>query len=328
MLFSAYPFSHLLLITALALLCNLILGGPRSFYLPLRELHPLTLWELFSSWLAGKMNRYRRSDHTRKMRGGWLVFLTILLSLILGESLHRLFLSTGVSIEIILLALFISSRQQADEMTEINRLLIHTPGKVDSAVLPPLLVRRQLREYDHATVLRGSIEALALGLSERVVAPLFFYLLAGWHGVILVTFITVLDARFGYRNSQYESFGAIAAKTHTFLQFIPSRLASGLLALAAFFAPACRGKNAWRIMTTHAKRAASHNAGWPIAAMAGALGIVLGGPRALYGSFIADHWIGEGTAQLIPQHTLAARWLYMVAHFVLIMTLMLCGLVL
>lgn len=325
MFFSPYPFSHLLLIAAVALLLNLVFGGPKDLYASVRKLHPLYLWELLALYLVGKMNRYRRSDNTRKMRGGWLVFITLLICWGLGSGLQQLFTATGVWFEILLLALMLSARQRLDETIQIEKLLKHTPGQVDAVVLPAKLVRRQLRSYDHATVLRGNIEALAVGLGEGVVAPIFYYALFGWYGVTFVMFITILDAHIGYKNSQYENFGAVAAKAHTFLQMIPARIAGLLIALSAFFAPACSGMRAFRIMIQQSGRVASLNAGWPIAAMSGALGIVLGGPRALYGSFIADQWIGEGKSQIDVNSSVATRWLFCVIIFVLVMILLLLG---
>ncbi len=276
-------------------------------------------------WAAGKLNRYRRSDHTRKMRGSWLVFFTIIISVLVGQGLTQLFYITGVGAEIVLLAVWLLARSQIDWTLEIERMLRHTSGKVDSSILPVKLVRRQQKEYDTATVLRGSIEVLMVSLSEAVIAPLFYYIIAGWQGVLLVSFMAVLDAHIGYRNSQYESFGAIAAKAHSFLQWIPARITGVLLCMAAFFAPMASGVKAWKIMLIHAGHVQSRNAGWPIAATAGALGITLGGPRAMYGSFIADQWIGEGKTKIDERGIRAARWLFVISLLIVVMAMLLAA---
>jgi adenosylcobinamide-phosphate synthase len=326
MIFSSYNVSDIVLIAAMALLVNLLLGSPRLLWRPLLFLHPLEIWRKLAEWLGGKLNRYRRSDQTRHMRGGWLVFLTILASLLLGYALAEIFLLAGGLPEVMVLALFLSARQPFDDMAEVEKLLATAPQTVSSKILPSSLVRRQLSEYDHPTVIRGIIEMLGVSMAERVIAPLFYYIIAGWQGVLLVSLVRVLDAIYGYRNAQYEDFGAISAKTHTLLQIIPARIAGLLIVFASFFAPACSGGNAWQVLRTQAQRVNSLNAGWPIAAMAGALGVMLGGPRALYGSFIADQWVGTGSAQLTTRHSQAARWLYLIAQYVCFMLLLLAGL--
>lgn len=311
MLASSYSFSSLALIACLALLLNLLLGGPRSLYASIAFLHPLAFFEKIAFKLSEKLNRFRRDDKTRRFRGLILTFSLVGMAITLGVLLTRFFLVPGGEyMEIMLLALFFGARPLLDWGRQIKKLLLHTPEIISAELLPLKLIRRQQKEYDSSTVLRGTIEAMALGLSEQVIAPLFYYLMLGWPGVLAVSTVTVLDRLIGYRNSQYAEFGKTAAVLHTILQWIPARITGILICITACFAPKCSPLAAVTIMLQQANRAVSRNAGWPIGAVAGALNITLGGPRTLFGSYIADQWIGEGKTQVSLDSLKAMQWLY------------------
>lgn len=326
MLFSSYSFASLTLIGCLALALNLLLGGPRSLYSSIMFLHPLNLWGSFSLKMSEKLNRFRRSEEQRRMRGAILVVITMAVMYFLADILQKFFLHPNAELlEVVLLALLLGARQQIDWSVQIEKLVGKASGSVSSEVLPLHLVRRQQREYDSATVIRGSIESMMVALSDAVVAPLFYYILFGWWGVLLVSTIAMMDSLLGYRNPQYKDFGTAIAKLHTVLQWLPSRMTGLLIATASFFAPASKPAAAFRILFTQASRTASTNAGWPIAATAGALDITLGGPRAMYGSYIADQWIGVGKVQIDVKAIKAARWLFAIAVLFLLMLLLLAA---
>lgn len=323
MLFSSYSFSILALMSCVALLLNLLLAGPRSLWSPVVFLHPLNLLERALRRVSEKLNRFRRTDEQREMRGLMLVLAVLLAMVMLGNWLQQIFVQLRTDLlELGLLAMFLGARQAFDRTMQVEKLLVKSPGVVSSEILSPRLVRRQQREYDSATVIRGSIEAMMVSLSESVVAPLFYYIIAGWPGVMAVGIVTVMDDALGYRNPQYQHFGRATAILHTLLQWIPARIAGISIVLASGFAPACQPLTALRILLTQAGRTASANAGWPIAAAAGALGITLGGPRAMFGSYIADQWIGEGKVQVNAKALKAARWLYAIAVLLLVMILL------
>jgi adenosylcobinamide-phosphate synthase len=305
-------------------LLNLVLGGPRSLYTPIEFLHPLHLLEKLVMKASEKLNRFRRSDQSRRMRGLMLVLSIVSAMFFLGAMLQDIFrMPYGAWMEIALLAVLLGARQQLDGNVQIEKLIAHAAGVIHSEVLPAKLVRRQQKEYDSATVIRGSIEAMMVTLSESVIAPLFYYLVVGWSGVLMVSAIAVMDGLLGYRNPQYRDFGTAAAQMHTLVQWLPARITGFLIAIASFFSPACKPIAALRVMFAHAGRTASANAGWPIAATAGALNITLGGPRAMLGSYIADQWIGEGKAQVTIKAIKAARWLFAIVVLFVQMSLLL-----
>jgi adenosylcobinamide-phosphate synthase len=321
MLFSSYNVANLVLVCVLALLLNLVLGI-RGLYTPVLGLHPLRLWEAGIRKLAEKLNRFRRSNQTRLIRGIILVCLALALAGWLGWLMIPIAsIPYGIAGEIALFALLLGARPALDQSSQIAKLLTSLGAKqqVSSALLPPEMLRRQQQHYDTATVLRGTIEMLMMQLSERVIAPLLYYILASWVGVFVVLGIAVMDRLLGYRNTQYAYFGTATAMLHSLLQWLPSRITGCLMCLAACFSPAASGRAAWRIMWRDASKTASGNSGWPIAAAAGALNITLGGPRALYGSYIADQWIGDGAAKITLPTLKAAQWLYGIVCLMLLM---------
>ncbi len=135
------------------------------------------------------------------------------------------------------------------------------------------LVSRDRSQLTPALAGAAAIESLAENLSDSIVAPLFYYALFGLPGAAMYRFFNTFDSMIGYRG-QYEYLGKAAARLDDALNIVPSRL-TALLIIA--FAPLFAGKphRAWHIWRRDARRTASPNAGHPMAAAAGALGVQL-----------------------------------------------------
>jgi adenosylcobinamide-phosphate synthase len=136
------------------------------------------------------------------------------------------------------------------------------------------LVSRPTADLSAAEVAAAAIESLAENLSDSVVAPLLAGLLAGLPGMAIYRFVNTADAMWGYRSERYEWLGKPAARADDLLNLLPSRLTAALLALAAGLRGG-RARNSLRVARRDHRRTASPNAGWPMAAMAGALDTVL-----------------------------------------------------
>lgn len=149
-------------------------------------------------------------------------------------------------------------------------------GDLDEArrLLSWHLVSRPTAELSAPEVAAAAIESLAENLSDSLVAPLLAYLLAGLPGLAAYRLSNTADAMWGYRNARYEQLGKAAARLDDGLNLLPARLTAVLLALAAQLCCG-RGATAWRVARRDAARTASPNAGWPMAAMAGALDTTL-----------------------------------------------------
>lgn len=136
------------------------------------------------------------------------------------------------------------------------------------------LVSRPTVDLRADEVAGAAIESLAENLSDSLVAPLLAYLCGGLPALAAYRLINTADAMWGYRGEPYERLGKTAARLDDALNLAPARLTAALIVVAAHLA-AGRGGAAWRTAWRDARRTASPNAGWPMAAMAGALDTVL-----------------------------------------------------
>jgi adenosylcobinamide-phosphate synthase len=152
------------------------------------------------------------------------------------------------------------------------------------------IVGRDPATLDEAGIARAAIESLAENASDGIVAPVFWGALFGLPGIFGYKAINTLDSMIGHRSERHEAFGWAAARIDDVANFIPARLTGFLFVLLA-----PRRAEALSCMTRDARRHRSPNAGWPEAAMAGALGVRLSGPRIYHGSITNEPWLNEGT---------------------------------
>ncbi|AHY51817.1 adenosylcobinamide-phosphate synthase CbiB [Bradyrhizobium japonicum] len=151
------------------------------------------------------------------------------------------------------------------------------------------IVGRDPAILDEAGIARAAIESLAENASDGIVAPVFWGALFGLPGILGYKAINTLDSMIGHRSERHEAFGWAAARIDDVANFIPARLTGFLFVLLA-----SRRSEALSCMTRDARRHRSPNAGWPEAAMAGALGVRLSGPRIYHGSVTNEPWLNEG----------------------------------
>jgi adenosylcobinamide-phosphate synthase len=150
------------------------------------------------------------------------------------------------------------------------------------------IVGRDPERLDAAGVARAALESLAENASDGVVAPLFWGALLGLPGIAGYKAVNTLDSMLGHRTPRLRHFGWAPARIDDLANLIPARLAGLLIALASL-----RPGAAFGAMRRDARRHRSPNAGWPEAAMAGALGVRLSGPR-VYAERVADEpWLNR-----------------------------------
>jgi adenosylcobinamide-phosphate synthase len=147
------------------------------------------------------------------------------------------------------------------------------------------LVSRDTKDLNEPLLISAAVESVAEGTGDSLVAPLFYFLLLGVPGAIGYRVVNTLDSMIGY-HGKYEHLGKFAARLDDILNFIPARLAALLLVLAA--AMKGRGRDAWKTALKEHVRTESPNAGWPMAAMAGALNVRL--------EKVGHYVLGEGRA--------------------------------
>jgi adenosylcobinamide-phosphate synthase len=184
------------------------------------------------------------------------------------------------------------------------------------------IVGRDIRALDQAAICRAAIESLAENFSDGVVAPLLWMALGGLPGALAYKAINTADSMIGHKSERYEAFGWASARCDDLVNLPASRLAALWLVLAA----AVLGQSASAAIATVRRDARHHrspNAGWPEAAMAGALGVGLSGPRVYDGELVEERWIGDGRSNLGPADIRAALRLYRAACALQIVVLLL-----
>ncbi len=159
------------------------------------------------------------------------------------------------------------------------------------------IVGRNPLSLDEPAVLRAAIESLAENFADGVVAPAVWCAVAGLPGLIAYKAINTADSMIGHRTPRHEAFGWAAARLDDLVNLPASRLAALWLVLAACLCPGASPAGALRAVLRDAGRHRSPNAGWPEAAMAGALGLRLAGPRVYGETLVDDAWMGDGRAQ-------------------------------
>jgi adenosylcobinamide-phosphate synthase len=180
------------------------------------------------------------------------------------------------------------------------------------------IVGRDTAALDEAGVSRAAIESLAENFSDGVVAPALWLALGGLPGGALYKAINTADSMIGHRTPRYEKFGWAAARLDDLVNLPASRLSCLLILAAAAVMPGASAAQAWRAVRRDAPRHRSPNAGYPEAAMAGALGLSLAGARIYGGVLVDDACMGCGRREANAADIRAALALYRRADALLI----------
>ena len=180
------------------------------------------------------------------------------------------------------------------------------------------LVGRDTETLDEAGIARAAIESLAENFSDGVVAPVFWMIIAGLPGAAIYKAVNTADSMIGHQSQRYQAFGWAAARLDDVLNLPASRLSALLITAAAAMTKGHSAPAAWRAVCRDAPRHLSPNAGYPEAAMAGALGLALGGPRAYGGVRVEGAFLGDGRRAAQTADIRAALGLYRCADAILI----------
>ena len=184
-----------------------------------------------------------------------------------------------------------------------------------------MIVGRNTSVLDEAGVDRAAIESLAENFSDGVVAPLFWTVLGGLPGGVLYKAANTADSMIGHRTKRHEAFGWAAARFDDLINLPASRLTALFLLVAASLTPGLSAREGWRALWRDAGLHRSPNAGWPEAAMAGALGLKLAGPRVYGTELTQDAFMGAGRAEATAADIRSALHLYRRALMVQALTL-------
>jgi len=270
---------------AVAMAVDALLGWPAGVFA--RIGHPVTWLGALINILDARWNRNTDAAAVRRAVGIAAAVLVIALAAGLGWVLQYVMLLGWPRIWLIgvlawpLLAL----RSLHDHVAAVVRPL--QAGDLAAArIAVAQIVGRDPATLDEAGIARAAIESLAENASDGIVAPVFWGALFGLPGIIGYKAINTLDSMIGHRTERHQAFGWASARIDDVANIVPARLTGLLFALIA-----PRRLDAMGCMMRDARRHRSINAGWPEAAMAGALGVRLSGPRIYHGSIADEPWL-------------------------------------
>ena len=301
-----------LVLLLIALAVEAVVGEARFLFRAVP--HPVRLIGLLTGFLDLKLNREQRSESDRAVRGLLVVLVIAGLSLSVGVAVAWLTQTQkfGWVLELIGVVVLIAGRGLYDRVRAVG-LALRDEGLDEARAAVSHVVGRDPNQLDGHGVARGAIESAAENFCDAVVAPVFWYVLFGFPGLLVYKAVNTMDSMIGYRTPRHRAFGMAAARLDDALNLIPARLAGLFLALAAVVVPTARPAAAFKVMLRDAGKHRSMNAGWPEGAVAGALDLALAGPRHYAGESSSDSWIGEGRAQATHRDIRRVLYLYICA---------------
>ncbi len=173
------------------------------------------------------------------------------------------------------------------------------------------LVGRDTENLSEGEVVRACVESLAENFNDGIVAPLFYMALFGGLGGLVYKTINTLDSMIGHKDFRYYFFGFASARFDDVANFVPARLSTAFIGIAALFCGRL-WRGAFALALRDAHKHPSPNAGWPESAMAGALGVRLGGVNYYQGRREERPFLGEPIFDLLPVRIEEARRIIMV----------------
>jgi adenosylcobinamide-phosphate synthase len=279
--------------------------------------HPVTWIGRLIAELDRLLNRDTADAYWRRSAGVIAVLLLLAIvgaiAFIVERELLRL--PFGLFAVAVIASTLIAQRSLHQHVADVATAL-EQGGVIAGRTAVAKIVGRDTDTLDAAGVARAAIESLAENFSDGIVAPVFWMAIAGLPGAALYKAINTADSMIGHRTPRHEAFGWAAAKLDDLVNLPASRLSALLLVAAAAL-----NKNAaaaWRAVVRDAPRHRSPNAGYPEAAMAGALGLSLAGPRVYGGVTIDDATMGDGRRDATAADIRQALRLYRYADAILI----------
>ena len=304
-------------LTLAALLIEAVVGYPDRLVRSIG--HPVT----WIGRLIRALERNCNSDTAEPARRRALGLITVLLIVsivaVVALAIERglLLLPFGLIGVGVLASALIAQRSLHEHVVRVADALDKT-GVTGGREAVSHIVGRDVAVLDVAGVARAAIESLAENFSDGVVAPVFWMLIAGLPGAAVYKAVNTADSMIGHRTPRYQAFGWAAARLDDLLNLPASRLSAFLIIAAATVTPRASASGAWRAVRRDAGRHRSPNAGYPEAAMAGALGLALAGPRSYGGVRVDDALMGDGRRAADAGDIRAALGLYRRADGLLI----------
>lgn len=303
---------------ALGFLLDLIIGDPQN------PIHPI---RLIGSLCKSAENVFRKLlKNSLKIAGllTWILVVSIvfLINYMLIKITVAITPILGVILSSIMIYFCISTKALKVEGLKVVKYIIKNDIEGARKQLS-YIVGRDTQSLDKESILKAVIETVAENMSDGVIAPLFY---AGIGGAPLTFFykaVNTMDSMFGYKNDKYMEFGYFPAKLDDVFNYIPARL-TGYFTVIISFILGLDYKKSFKIYNRDKNNHSSPNSAHPEAAVAGALGIRLGGANYYFGKLVEKPTIGDDIERVdLSKVNLTNRILYGVAILGVLMSMML-----
>ncbi len=286
----------------LAYIIDKLLGDPLWFP------HPVVYMGKLISFLEQKLRRIAKTKKALKVAGFFLWLLTagsaFFLTYIILKAAFRFNFALGFFIQTTIIWTGLAGKTLYDEARFVYDTVVSKDIEKARQRIG-FLVGRDTTKLYFKEIIRAAVETVAENTVDGVTAPLFYAVLGGAPLMMAYKAINTLDSMVGYKNEKYEDLGYFSAKIDDLFNYIPARIS-----LVGFiFASAVKGydyKNAQTIALRDHKNHKSPNAGWPEAAVAGALGIQLGGDSVYFGKLVEKPSLGDKTRELEAEDIIKA----------------------
>lgn len=292
---------------------DLIIGDPSWFY------HPVRLIGKFIDFLETILRKIAKTAVAQKIAGIILAAVTVggtyFLLYFLLKYLHQENIYIFHLINIFLVYTVLATKSLSEEALKIYSLL--NQGEIEKARQSlSFIVGRDTAHLNEEKITKAVVETVAENASDGIVAPLFYLFLGGAPLAMAYKAVNTLDSMVGYKNERYLHLGWASARLDDIANFIPARLTALLLAVSAFLSGSYAAAD--RALSTMFKEGSHHeslNSGYPEAAMAGALGISLGGVNTYGGLEVIKPVLGTELNPAAPSHILKAVRLMRITSF-------------
>jgi adenosylcobinamide-phosphate synthase len=285
-------------VLTLALIFDVLFGDPRVSY------HPVALiGKMIAAW-EGILYKEQWSPFLQRVGGFILVFVSTL-PIVVGshlflEGIKRLNYACYLLVSAAFLWGTFSLKSLGQAAWEIL-ILLSQHDYTNARKSLSLIVGRDTEHLEEKEIVRATVETVAENISDGIIAPLFYFLLGGVPFAWGYRVVNTLDSMVGYRNARYLHFGWCAARLDDLANLLPSRLTAVFIIIAAFLWKK-DWRNAIKTVLRDARNHPSPNSGYPEAAVAGALGVQLGGLNYYQGMPSWRPYIGDPFRPLSPVH--------------------------
>lgn len=270
-------------------LLDLIFGDP--YWIP----HPIRFIGKGISKFEGFLRRFFQQGNKLRLGGVILaigiIASTYLITFATLALLKSLNLSLAKAVEAFMIFQILATKSLAKESRKVYQPLKER-NLQEARKFLSYIVGRDTASLQQDEITRATVETVAENISDGIIAPLLYIFIGGAPLGMAYKAINTLDSMVGYKNDKYRYFGWASAKIDDIANFIPARLTGILITLSTLFLR-YDTKNSVKVLQRDRKNHSSPNAGYPEAAVAGALGIQLGGTNIYFGKPVFKPTIGN-----------------------------------